>query len=172
KFGAESARDKRPWIVAAQIGFDASRYHYTHFLGAISQSWRGFGRTNETTRFHYRNCISDFVAVRSSRAAAGAAGDRISQQWEAASRMPACGARGGVGDWPDVREHAASVPGWEGSYQRRRAVELDTAVAGGLGPGELAGVPFYAGFGFSRDVEVLVEAGMCLADLGISELDE
>ena len=93
-------------------------------------------------------------------------------QWEAASRMSACGARGGAGDRPDVREHAAGVPGREGSYQRRRAVELDAALAGGLGPGELAGVPFDEGFGFRRDVEVLVEAGVRLADLGVSELDE
>ena len=60
----------------------------------------------------------------------------------------ACGARGGAGDRPDMREHAAGVPGWEGSYQRRRAVELDAALVGGLGPGELAGVPFDEGFGF------------------------
>jgi hypothetical protein len=37
------------------------------------------------------------------------------------------------------------------------AVELDAALAGGLGPGELAGVPFDEGFGFRRDVEVLVD---------------
>ena len=86
--------------------------------------------------------------------------------------VSACGPRGGVGDRPDVREHAAGVPGWEGSYQRRRAVELDAALVGGLGPGELAGVPFDEGFGFRRDVEVLVEAGVRLADLGVSELDE
>jgi hypothetical protein len=41
-----------------------------------------------------------------------------------------------------------------------------------LGPGELAGVPFDEGFGFRRDVEVLVAAGVRLADLGVSELDE
>ena len=69
-------------------------------------------------------------------------------------------------------EHAAGVPGWEGSYQRRDAVELDAAIAGDLGPGELAGVPFDEGFGFSRDVEVLVEAGVRLANLGVSKLDE
>ena len=86
--------------------------------------------------------------------------------------MSACGARGGAEDRPDVGEHAAGVPGWEGSYQRREAVELDAALAGGLGPGELAGVPFDEGFGFRRDVEVLVEAGVRLADLGVSELDE
>ena len=86
--------------------------------------------------------------------------------------MSACGARGGAGDRPDVGEHAAGVPGWEGSYQRREAVELDAALARGLGPGELAGVPFDEGFGFRRDVEVLVEAGVRLADLGVSELDE
>ena len=57
-------------------------------------------------------------------------------------------------------EHAAGVPGWEGPDQRREAVELDAALARGLGPGELAGVPFDEGFGFRRDVEVLVEAGL------------
>src|SRR5262249_56979540 len=71
-------------------------------------------------------------------------------RWEAASRMSAFGACGGAGDRPDVREHAAGVPGWEGPYQGRRAVELDAALAGGLGPGELAGVPFDEGFGFRR----------------------
>src|SRR3546814_6637632 len=81
--------------------------------------------------------------------------------------MSACGPHGAAGDRPDVREHAAGVPGWEGSYQRWRAVELDAAVAGGLGPGELAGVPFDEGFGFRRDVEVLLEVGVRLADLGI-----
>src|SRR5262245_42087614 len=86
--------------------------------------------------------------------------------------MSCCGARGGAGDRPDVREHAAGVPGWERSYQRRRAVELDPTLAGGLGPRELAGVPFDKGFRFRRDVEVLFEAGVCLADLGVSELDE
>src|SRR5262245_26741794 len=78
----------------------------------------------------------------------------------------------GTGDRPDVCEHAAGVPGWEGSYQRRRAVELDAVLAGGLGPGELAGMPFDEGFGFRRDIEVLVEAGARLADLGVSELNE
>ncbi len=62
--------------------------------------------------------------------------------------------RGGAGDRPDVGEHAAGVPGWEGSDERRGAVELDAAPAGGLGPGELPGVPFDEGFGFHRDVEV------------------
>ena len=57
-------------------------------------------------------------------------------------------------------------------YQRRGAVELDAALAGGLGPRELPGVPFDEGFGVRRDVEVLVEAGVRLADLGVSELDE
>src|SRR5262245_50755121 len=91
---------------------------------------------------------------------------------QSASRLSACWARGGAGDWPDVGEHAAGVPGWEGSYQRRGAVELDAALAGGLGPRELAGVPFDEGFGVRRDVEVLVDAGARLADLGVSELDE
>src|SRR3546814_11749930 len=85
--------------------------------------------------------------------------------------MSACGPHGAAGDRPDVREHAAGVPGWEGSYQRWRAVELDAAVAGGLGPGELAGVPFDEGFGFRRDVEVLLEVGVSLAVLGIPEPD-
>jgi hypothetical protein len=71
-----------------------------------------------------------------------------------------------------VGEHAAGVPGWEGPYQRRGAVELDAVIAGGLGPGELAGVPFDEGFAFRRDVEVLGEAGIRLADLGVSALDE
>src|SRR5262249_55402241 len=93
-------------------------------------------------------------------------------QWEATSRMSACEARGGAGDRPGVGEHAAGVPGWEGSCQRRGPVELDAAVTGDLGPGELAGVPFDEGFGLRRDVEVLVEAGVRLADLGVSELDE
>jgi hypothetical protein len=70
---------------------------------------------------------------------------------EAASKMSACGTRGGSGDRPDVGKHAAGVPGWEGSYQRRGAVELDAALAGGLGPGELAGVPFDEGFGVRRE---------------------
>jgi hypothetical protein len=33
-------------------------------------------------------------------------------------------------------------------------------------------VPFDEGFGLRRDVEVLVEAGVRLTDLGVSELDE
>src|SRR5262249_60772802 len=86
--------------------------------------------------------------------------------------MSVCAARGGAGDRPDVREHAARVPGWEGSYQRREAIELDAALPGGFGPSELAGVPFGEGLGFRRDVEVFVEAGVRLANLGISELDE
>ena len=76
------------------------------------------------------------------------------------------------GDRPDVGEHAAGVPGWKGSYQRREAVELNAAVARSLGPGELASVPFDEGFGIRRDVEVLVEARARLGDLGVSELDE
>ena len=86
--------------------------------------------------------------------------------------MSACGIVALQEDRLDVGEHAAGVPGWEGSCQRRRAIELDAALAGGLDPGELASVPFDEGFGFRRDVEVLVEAGVCLADLGVSELDE
>ena len=86
--------------------------------------------------------------------------------------MSACGARGVAGDRSDVGEHAAGVPRWEGSYQRRGAIELDAALSRGLDPGELAGVPFDEGFGFRRDVEVLVETGVRLADLRVSELDE
>jgi len=86
--------------------------------------------------------------------------------------MSACGARRGAGNRADVGEHTAGVPGWESSYQRWGAVDLDAIRAGGLGPSELAGVPFDEGFGFRRDVEVLVETGVRLADLGVSELDE
>ena len=68
-------------------------------------------------------------------------------------------------------EHTAGIPGWEGSYERRGAVESDAVPAGGLGPGELAGMPLDEGFGFRRDVEVLIEARVCLADLGVSEFD-
>jgi len=51
-------------------------------------------------------------------------------------------------------------------------VESDAVLAGGLGPGELADMPFDEGLGFRRDAEVLVEAGGRLADLGVSALDE
>src|SRR5262249_28982053 len=63
-------------------------------------------------------------------------------------------------------------PAWEGSDQRRESVDLDAALAGGLGPGELAGVPFDEGFSFRRDAEVLVGAGTRLADVGLSTLDQ
>ena len=79
---------------------------------------------------------------------------------------------GAPGDRNDMGEHAASVPGWEGSYERRGAVELDAVLTGGLGPGQLAGVPLDEGFGFRRDVEVLFEAGVGLTDLSVSVLDE
>jgi hypothetical protein len=84
--------------------------------------------------------------------------------------VSACGARGSAGERPDVGEHAAGVPGREGPYERRGTVELDSVLAGGLGPRELAGVPLDEGFGFRRDVEVLVEAAVRLADLGVSVL--
>jgi hypothetical protein len=42
---------------------------------------------------------------------------------------------------------------------------------GGIGPGELSGVPFDESFRFRRYIEVL-GPGVCLADLGVSELDE
>ena len=87
-------------------------------------------------------------------------------------RCSACVTRDSPGDRLDVSEHAAGVPGREGSDEPRGAVELDAAVASGRGPGELAGVPFDEGFGFRCDVEIFVEAGVCLADLGVSELDE
>src|SRR5678815_2995269 len=87
-------------------------------------------------------------------------------------RMSVRGARGGSGDRPDVGEHAAGVPGREGSYEQRRAVESDAILAGGLGPAELASVPSDEGFGFRRDVESPVEAGVRLADLGLAEFDD
>src|SRR4030095_8192772 len=93
-------------------------------------------------------------------------------QSAAASRMSACGARGRAGDRRDVGEHAAGVPGGEGSYQRREAVDLDATLADSSGPGEMAGVPFDEGFGVRRDVEVLVEAWVRLDDLGVSEVAE
>ena len=49
---------------------------------------------------------------------------------------------------------------------------MDTAVADGLRPGDLARVPFDEGFGFRRDVEVFLEAGIRPADLGVFKLDE
>src|SRR5574341_249687 len=78
---------------------------------------------------------------------------------------------GCAGDRRYVGEHAARVPGWEGSYQWRGAVQSDAVPADGLRPGELAGVPFDEGFGVRSDVEVLVEAGVRLADLGLTALD-
>ena len=86
--------------------------------------------------------------------------------------MLACRANGRAGSRPDVGEHAAGVPGWESSYERHFAVELDAVLASGLGPCDLAGVPFDEGFGFRRDVEVLVDAGTRFTDLGVSMLDE
>ncbi len=51
-------------------------------------------------------------------------------------------------------------------------MELDAAIADGFGPGELAGVPFDEGFRFRGDIEVLVQAGAGLADLGLAALDQ
>ena len=82
------------------------------------------------------------------------------------------GARGGTGDRPDVGEHAASVPSWEGSYEQRGTVESYAVIAGGLRPGELASVPFDEGFGFRSDVKVFIESGIRLADLGVSKFDD
>src|SRR6185312_8836408 len=86
--------------------------------------------------------------------------------------MSGCRPRRSPGDRLDAGEGAAGVPGGEGSYEPGGAVELDAAVAGGFGPAELAGVPFDEGFGFRRDVEVLVGAGVGLADLGVLVLDQ
>ena len=72
----------------------------------------------------------------------------------------------------DVSEHAAGVPGREGSDKPRWAVELDSTVTSGRCPADLAGVPLDKGFGFRRDVEIFVEAGVHLADLGVSVLDQ
>ena len=52
------------------------------------------------------------------------------------------------------------------------AVELDAGVAGCLGPGELAGVPFDEGLRVGGDGEVFVESGAGLADLGLAVLDQ
>ena len=93
-------------------------------------------------------------------------------QWRARRGMSACRASGRAGDRPDVGEHAAGVPGWESSYERHFAVELDAVIASGLGPCDLAGVPFDERFGFRRDVEVLLEAWVPLADLGVPVLDK
>jgi hypothetical protein len=51
-------------------------------------------------------------------------------------------------------------------------VELDAGVAGCLGPGELAGVPPDEGFRVGGDVEVFVESGVGLADLGLAVLEQ
>src|SRR5262245_18821278 len=77
-----------------------------------------------------------------------------------------------MGDWPDVREHAAVGPAWEGSDQRRRAFGLNSVAAARLGPGELAGAPFDECLGFRRDVKVFFKSRVRLADLGVSEFDE
>src|SRR5262245_38230170 len=72
----------------------------------------------------------------------------------------------------DMSEGASGVPGGEGSREPGWAVELDALIACGLRPGELAGVPLDEGLGFGRDVEILVEAGVLLADLRIPVLDQ
>ena len=51
-------------------------------------------------------------------------------------------------------------------------VEPDAGVAECLGPGELAGVPLDEGFGLGGDVEVFVETGVRLADLGLAVLEQ
>ena len=85
--------------------------------------------------------------------------------------MLACVARG-AGDRSDMSEHAAGVPGWEGFDERRGSVKLDAIMVSGPGPAKLAGVPFDEGFGVRRDVQILVEAGVRLADLRLPELDD
>jgi len=87
-------------------------------------------------------------------------------------RELACRERWRTGRRLDVREEAAAVPRRKGANERRGTVHFDAAVAGGFRPGESARVPLDEGFGFSRDVEVLVEAGVLLADLGVSVLDQ
>src|SRR5262249_21643686 len=77
----------------------------------------------------------------------------------------------GPGDRPDVGERAAGVPGWKGPHERGGTVEPDASPERRLRPGKVAGVPFDEGFGFRSDVEVL-RAGVRLADLGLSQLDE
>src|SRR3970282_2163794 len=49
---------------------------------------------------------------------------------------------------------------------------MDAAAPGGCGPTELAGVPFDEGFGFCGYVQVLVQARVGLADLGVAALDQ
>ncbi len=53
-----------------------------------------------------------------------------------------------------------------------RTAEFDAAFPDGFGPTELAGVPFDEGFGVCGDVQVLVQARVGLADLGVAELDQ
>src|SRR4029453_15160295 len=80
------------------------------------------------------------------------------------------GGSGGVG--PDVGEHAAAVPAREGPYEPYGAVELDPGVAGGLLPGQLPAVPPHERFGVGGDVEILVQTGIGLADLGLAVLEQ
>ena len=51
-------------------------------------------------------------------------------------------------------------------------MELDPGVAGCLRPGELTGVPFHEGLGVCGDVEVFVQTGVRLADLGLAVLEQ
>jgi hypothetical protein len=57
-------------------------------------------------------------------------------------------------------------------YEPEGTVELDPGVAGGLLPGQLPGVPLHERFGVGGDVEVLVQTGICLADLGLAVLEQ
>ena len=51
-------------------------------------------------------------------------------------------------------------------------MELDPGVAGCLGPRQLPGVPLHERFGVGGDVEVLVQTGIRLADLGLAVLEQ
>src|SRR5262245_23271359 len=126
------------------------------------------GRLRRPTRRlgHYRRSEAHRCAARPQPLA------RRRTPREAASRVSACGTACGAGGRSDVGEHAGGVPGWERSYRGRGALKLDAAPADSLAPGEMASVPFDEGFGVRRDVQVLIEAGVRLADLSVSELDE
>src|SRR5262245_15502445 len=79
--------------------------------------------------------------------------------------ISAYGCRADVG--LDVREGAPAVPAREGAHEPRRAVELDPGVAARLRPREPAGVPLHEGLGVGCEVEVFIETGIGLADLGL-----
>ncbi len=51
-------------------------------------------------------------------------------------------------------------------------MELDAGVAGRFRPGQLPSVPFHERLGVGGDVEVLVQTGIGLADLGLAVLEQ